>query len=120
MSPKNTVVASAGAGDVGKAPVLNSSGQLDPTVINTNLGITGEIRIWTTASPPTNWLICDGSSLLRAGTYAALFAVIGTTFGSADGTHFNIPDFRGRSPLGSGTGTANGATAHALGATPTS
>lgn len=76
--------------------------------------------MWTTATPPTNWLICDGSSLLRAGTYAALFAVIGTTYGTADATHFNIPDFRGRSPIGSGTGTATGATAHALGATPTS
>ena len=85
-----------------------------------NGGITGEVKMWTTATPPTNWLICDGSSLLRAGTYAALFAVIGTTYGTADGTHFNIPDFRGRSPLGSGTGTASGATAHALGATPTS
>ena len=75
--------------------------------------------MWGTATPPTNYLICDGSSVLRSGTYAALFAIIGTTFGTADGTHFNIPDFRGRSPLGSGTGTAAGATAHTLGATPT-
>jgi microcystin-dependent protein len=40
---------------------------------------------------------------LRAGTYAALFAVIGTTFGSADGTHFNVPDMRGVYPKGAGT-----------------
>ena len=76
--------------------------------------------MWAAAAAPSNWVICDGSSLLRAGTYAALFAVIGTTYGSADGSHFNIPDLRGRSPIGSGTGTATGATAHALGSTPTS
>lgn len=85
-----------------------------------NWGITGEVKMWTTATPPTNWLICNWTSLLRAGTYAELFSVIGTTYGTADGTHFNIPDFRGRSPIGAGTGTATGATAHTLGATPIS
>ena len=33
---------------------------------------------------------------------ADLFAVIGTTFGSADGTHFNVPDMRGVFPKGAG------------------
>ena len=28
------------------------------------------------------------------GTYAALFAVIGTTYGAADSSHFNVPDLR--------------------------
>jgi microcystin-dependent protein len=48
-----------------------------------------------TADPDICWLLCDGRSLLRA-SYPALFAVLGTTYGSVDGTHFNIPDFRGR------------------------
>ena len=39
--------------------------------------------------------------------YDDLFAVIGTSFGSASGTTFNVPDFRGRAPLGTGTGTGN-------------
>lgn len=58
--------------------------------------------IIATARPaaPTGWALCDGSSVLRAGTYAALFAAIGTTYGSVDGTHFNLPDFRGRVPVG--------------------
>ncbi len=64
---------------------------------------TGAITMWTTASAPTGWLLCDGSSLLRA-SYTDLFGVIGTTFGSADGTHFTLPDFRDRFPIGkSGT-----------------
>lgn len=47
------------------------------------------------ASPPTGYLYCNGASLLRA-SYAALFTAIGTTHGTVDGTHFNIPDYRGR------------------------
>ncbi|MCD4675333.1 MAG: phage tail protein [Desulfobacula sp.] len=39
----------------------------------------------------------DGSSLLRA-DYPALFAKIGTMYGAADGTHFNLPDDRGLFP----------------------
>lgn len=56
------------------------------------------------ASAPSGWLFCDGAAVSRT-TYAALFAAIGTTFGAGDGlTTFNLPDFRGRSPLGVGQG----------------
>lgn len=48
---------------------------------------------------PTGWLLEFGQSLLRA-DYAALFAVIGTTYGSVDGTHFTLPDKRGRTTAG--------------------
>jgi microcystin-dependent protein len=41
-------------------------------------------------------LVCNGSAVSRT-VYAALFAAIGTSFGSGDGsTTFNLPDFRGR------------------------
>lgn len=51
------------------------------------------------------WMICDGRSLSKE-EYAQLFALIGTTFGSVDGDHFNIPDSRGRvlGSIGSGAG----------------
>ncbi len=62
--------------------------------------ITGEIVNWPSNTPPAGWLICDGSSLLRSGTYANLFAITGTTYGSVDGTHFTLPDLRGRLALG--------------------
>lgn len=55
---------------------------------------TGSIFWFGANAAPTGYLECDGSSQLRA-TYPGLFAVIGTTFGSADGTHFNLPDLRG-------------------------
>lgn len=61
---------------------------------------------------PTMWLDCDGSSLLRA-DYPDLFTVIGTTYGSADSTHFNLPDLRGRAIVDAGTGS--GLSTRALG-----
>lgn len=66
------------------------------------------------ATAPTGWLVCNGASLLRT-AYPALFAAIGTTWGAVDGTHFTLPDLRGRTPIGVGTGT--GLTARSLGAT---
>jgi microcystin-dependent protein len=37
----------------------------------------------------------DGASVLRV-DYPQLFAVIGTMYGTADATHFNLPDARGK------------------------
>lgn len=50
---------------------------------------------------PDKWLLCEGQSLVRA-DYTELFDLIGTTYGSVDSTHFNIPDFRMRSSMGAG------------------
>lgn len=88
-----------------------ASGVITNANLNAAVGImqAGMIVMWPTTSAPAGFIFCDGSSLLRAGTYAALFAVIGTTFGAADGSHFNVPDFRGRVPVGVGTGTGGGA-----------
>jgi microcystin-dependent protein len=74
--------------------------------------------VWSFAgsTAPTGWIICDGSAISRT-LYADLYAAIGTTYGTGDGsTTFNIPDGRGRSIVGVGTATgAYGATAHTLG-----
>lgn len=43
---------------------------------------------------PAGYLIANGQSVSRT-TYAALFAVIGTTYGSLSGSTFNLPDLRG-------------------------
>jgi microcystin-dependent protein len=48
--------------------------------------------------------LCDGTAYSRA-TYSVLFSVIGTYYGSGDGsTTFNVPDLRSRVPVGSGQG----------------
>ena len=73
--------------------------------VHTTLQPTGAIIMYGAAAAPTGWVNCDGASLLRAGTYAALFAVIGVVYGTADGSHFNVPDMRGAFPRGAGTST---------------
>lgn len=67
----------------------------------------GAIVAYCAETPPANWLECDGSSLARTGTYADLFAVIGTAYGAADGDHFNIPDLRGKFARGWDNGAGN-------------
>lgn len=64
----------------------------------------GVVLAWAAASPPSGWLECDGSSQLRA-TYPNLFSAIGTIYGAADGTHFNLPDYRGEFLRGMDPGT---------------
>lgn len=67
----------------------------------------GQIVMFAGASArvPAGWKICDGSALSRT-TYSSLYGVIGTTWGSGNGsTTFNIPDLRGRAPVGAGQGT---------------
>ena len=52
---------------------------------------TGTVLWWPASSAPTGWVHCDGSAISRS-TNSALFALIGTTYGSGDGsTTFNVP-----------------------------
>jgi len=69
----------------------------------------GDIKMTGKSTATIGWLMCDSSAVSRT-TYADLFSVIGTAFGSGNGlTTFNVPDLRGRSPLGMGHGsTAEG------------
>lgn len=55
----------------------------------------GSIKSYAGTSIPLGWLLCNGASLSRT-TYADLFAVIGTAWGTANVSSFNLPDFRGR------------------------
>lgn len=55
----------------------------------------GVVMYFTGNTAPTGWLEANGAAVSRT-TYAALFAVIGTTYGAGDGsTTFNLPDLRG-------------------------
>ena len=54
-------------------------------------------------SVPTGWTVCDGKALSRTG-YPELFELIGTTYGSGNGTStFNIPNLKGKTPVGQDT-----------------
>lgn len=65
---------------------------------------TGTIAAFAAAAAPTGYLICDGTAVSRA-TYAALFAVVATTYGIGDGsTTFNLPDLKGKVIVGFSAG----------------
>jgi microcystin-dependent protein len=97
------------------ASVGTSTTQIATTAfVLANGGVpTGVINMWSTASAPSGFLLCDGTAVSRT-TYAALFAVIGTTFGVGDGTTtFNVPNYTNRMPYGT-TLAATGGSADAV------
>lgn len=62
----------------------------------------GHILLWpgVATSAPSKFLFCAGQAVSRT-TYAALYAVVGNQYGAGDGTTtFNLPDLRGRVPVG--------------------
>lgn len=64
----------------------------------------GSIVHFASGTVPVGYLVCDGSAVSRT-TYSALFDVIGTTYGSGDGsTTFNVPNLIGRFLEGANTG----------------
>jgi len=79
--------------------------------ITANPGVlAGSLLMWPTASAPTGYLNCDGTAVSRT-TYAALFAVVSTTFGTGDGsTTFNLPNYTNRMPYGATIGSTGGST----------
>jgi microcystin-dependent protein len=82
------------------ASVGTSTTQIATTAFVQAAGLTGEIKMWGVSSAPSGYLLCNGAAVSRT-TYAALYAVYGTTFGVGDGsTTFNVPDFSGRMPIG--------------------
>jgi microcystin-dependent protein len=85
-------------------------------LLTTRLIPAGIIDLFAGAAAPATWVFCDGVSYLRS-TYLDLFNALGgaaSPWGLPDGTHFNVPDLRGRVPIGVGTGT--GLTARAIAA----
>jgi microcystin-dependent protein len=88
---------------------------------------TGVILPFVGTVAPAGFVLCDGGAHPRTGDYALLFATIGETYGSGDGsTTFNVPDLRGRFLAGAGknvspaltnrgpVGATGGEEAHAL------
>lgn len=103
------------------APVFtfdNLEPMVDPTIPDPSVTAvpTGGIIAWSTDTAPTGFLLCDGTAVSRA-TYSDLSTLLGAAtpsypFGNGNGTTtFNVPDMRGKFPLGvstSGTGSTLG------------
>jgi microcystin-dependent protein len=67
----------------------------------TDMAIVGSIMMFGGETAPTNWHLCDGTLLDRT-TYSALYAVIGTNFGSTDIDNFQLPDMADSFAMGVG------------------
>ena len=95
---------------------------------------TATIVPWSSASVPSGFLECNGQLVSRS-TYAALFAIVGTTYGTGDGsTTFAVPDLQDNVAVGksnnkalastggantvTSTGNVGGSTANATLSTP--
>lgn len=63
----------------------------------------GEIRMVAFTFAPRGWAYCAGQQVAIAQNNA-LFALLGTIYGGNGVSTFALPDFRGRSPVGIGTG----------------
>lgn len=95
--------------------------------VNQSIGVPGTVSVWEVGdlkptaakigagTEPTGWLLCDGRAVSRT-TYATLWSRVqesagSSPYGNGDGTTtFNLPDYRGRVPVGQDNfGTAAGA-----------
>jgi len=73
----------------------------------------GEIKMFAGTFAPSGYAFCDGQ-LLPIAQNAALFSLLGTTYGGNGTTTFGLPDLRGRAPIHKGQGP--GLTSRSLGA----
>ena len=65
--------------------------------------VVGAVVAFAGSTTPQGWLLCDGSAVSRT-DYAALYAVIGTTYGAGNGsTTFNLPNLIDKFVEGSAT-----------------
>jgi len=116
---QNTPTANLSMGGFKHTNVGNGTTSSDSVNYGQLLAIipTGFIFPNGSSSVPTGYLLCDGSAVSRS-TYSALFTAIATNYGVGDGTTtFNLPDLRGRFPLGkatAGTGSTLGGTGGSL------
>jgi microcystin-dependent protein len=109
-SDPNTGIYRIGADNLG----ITANGAKVVDVATTGVTVTGDINATTVkqgsitllplgiilpyggTSAPSGYILCYGQAVSRT-TYAALYAVIGDTYGAGDGsTTFNLPDLRGR------------------------
>ena len=91
---------------------INGSNLINVQGVNTGL-----IIPWGDTSIPSGFLECNGASVSTS-TYAALFAVIGYTYGGSGG-NFNLPDLQDKTVLSKSNTKALASTGGANTVTPT-
>jgi hypothetical protein len=91
----------AGVLQTGVPTILAYTGTYFEVLLQSITVPVGQITAYAGSTAPTGWLLCDGSSQSTTGVYAALFSVIGYTYGGS-GASFNLPDLLRRAPVGKG------------------
>jgi len=108
VSSNVTFTLPAADGNAGEFLKTDGSGNLSFSIVQ---GVpSGAVFCMAVATVPSSYLECNGAAVSRT-TYAALFAVIGTTYGAGNGSStFNLPDLRGEFIRGfdNGKGTDSG------------
>lgn len=95
---QNTLVSGTNIKTINNQSLLGS-GDLDIISGGDTLPV-GAIIPYSGSTIPTNFLLADGSAVSRT-TYSELFEAIGTTYGTGDGsTTFNLPNLKGKVPVG--------------------
>lgn len=91
--PTGPVGPRGATGERGPAGPAGAAGAVPP----------GTVTAFAGSTAPSGWLLCDGQSY-SISTYRDLYNAIGTTYGGY-GQSFQVPDLRGRFPVGKDTGT---------------
>ena len=103
---KGEIGATGSGGSTGSAGDKGQKGEEGPQGGGAPVG---QIVAWSGSggSLPSGYFLCDGSAISRS-TYAALFAIVGTTHGAGNGSStFNIPDLRDRFIVGASNSTGD-------------
>jgi microcystin-dependent protein len=90
------ILTTAGGSTVDAGDVIGPTGPTGATGADGPDGVspTGAVMMFAASTPPTGWEMCDGRALSRT-TFSALYAAIGTVFGTGDGsTTFNVPNMQ--------------------------
>ena len=88
---------------VASALVLIASATMPKQACAQADGFFGEIRMYAGNFAPKDWAFCNGQ-ILPISQHAALFSLLGTTYGGNGTTTFALPDLRGRAPIHQGQG----------------
>lgn len=103
-----TIVAAVNALDnanIASGANINGSKLLDASIQAAKMAAgllppSGALMPFAGSTAPTGYLICDGSAVSRT-TYGDLWTLLGTTYGSGDGsTTFNLPNLKGKTIVG--------------------
>lgn len=106
VQPSSGNITCGTVNDVDVTTLAKSSDTYTKTEVDTAFGLAmpiGTVLHYAGSTAPNGWLVCDGSEVSK-GEYAQLYAVIGTTYGTATSSdNFVLPNLIDRFAQGSKT-----------------